>query len=97
MVYNVIENMSLKTDSDTIINKAPHYNQGSIECIDAMKECSTREEYEGFLKLTVMKYLWRLGCKDTRLENAKKANWYLNKLIDSISSYNSSSCTTDKP
>ena len=61
-----------------------HYRQGPIECIDAMRACSTREEYEGHLRLTVIKYLWRLRNKGSALENAEKAQWYLSRLIESL-------------
>lgn len=62
-----------------------HYKSDTIECIDAMKACSTPEEFRGHLKLTVMKYLWREDKKgegdQARVENLEKAAWYLERLI----------------
>lgn len=62
-----------------------HYKSDTIECIDAMKACSTHEEFRGHLKLTVMKYLWREDKKgegdQARVENLEKAAWYLERLI----------------
>lgn len=62
-----------------------HYKSGNIECIDAMKACSTPEEFRGHLKLTVLKYLWREDKKgegdQARVENLEKAAWYLDRLV----------------
>ena len=65
--------------------KSPeHYNTGSIECIDAIKESMSEREFRGYLKGNVMKYLWRYDYKGKAKEDLKKANWYLNRLIDGI-------------
>lgn len=62
-----------------------HYKSDTIECIDAMKACSTPEEFRGHLKLTVLKYLWREDKKgegdQARVENLEKAAWYLDRLV----------------
>lgn len=67
-----------------IINKSPHYNTGNIECIKALKEWMTEEQYRGFLKGNVIKYLCREGHKDSREQDCKKAQYYLNKLVESF-------------
>ena len=61
-----------------------HYTQGYIEAIDAMEECSTDEEFVGHLRLTAMKYLWRLNDKGDPVENAQKAQWYIERLVDKL-------------
>ena len=66
--------------SDTV-NKPAHYNQGSIECIDAMQIVLTPEEYRGFLKGNAIKYLWREETKGG-IEDLRKAKWYLDRLIE---------------
>lgn len=58
-----------------------HYTQGGIEAIDAMEACSTDEEFVGHLRLTAMKYCWRLNDKGDPVENAKKCRWYIERLI----------------
>lgn len=60
------------------VNKPPHY-QGEIECIDAIKSSMTKEQYTGYLKGNIMKYLWRFERKNG-IEDLKKANVYLNWL-----------------
>lgn len=61
-----------------------HYKHGGIETIDYMKAVATKEEYEGHLRLTAIKYLSRFGKKGDKLEQAEKAAWYVNKLIESL-------------
>ncbi len=60
-----------------------HYNKGSIECVDAIEAASTKEEFEGYVRANVLKYVWRFRYKDN-IKDLKKARWYLDKLIDSL-------------
>jgi hypothetical protein len=63
------------------INHPPHYTFGGIETIEYMKAKSTPEEFKGHLRLTAIKYLSRTGYKNDALQDLKKAQWYLNRLI----------------
>ena len=65
-----------------IVNHPPHYTKGGIECIDAIRSSMTDDQFAGYLKGNVMKYLWRLDHKGTRAQDAKKAQWYMNKLVE---------------
>lgn len=59
-----------------------HYKYGSIECIDAILEATKgKSGAEGFLVGNVIKYLWRYEKKGG-IEDLKKAEWYLKKLIN---------------
>ena len=60
-----------------------HYNKGNIECIDAIKAASTKEEFEGYIRANVLKYVWRFRYKDN-IKDLRKAKWYLDKLIESL-------------
>lgn len=59
-----------------------HHYQGEIECIEAMRACSTPDEFRGYLRLTAMKYMWRYDKKKggNRKQDAIKAQWFLTKL-----------------
>jgi hypothetical protein len=57
-----------------------HYTSGSIECIEAIEAQLTPEEYRGFLKGNVAKYLWREKMKGGT-QSLEKAQWYLDRLI----------------
>ena len=73
--------MVAKTQADWI--NPEHYKIGGIETIDYMQAKSTPEEFTGHLRLTALKYLSRAGYKpkSDRLEDLKKASWYLDRLI----------------
>ena len=66
------------------INSPVHYNRGNIECIDAIEAASTKEEFEGYVRANVLKYVWRFRYKDN-IKDLRKAKWYLEKLISSVS------------
>lgn len=62
------------------VNNPSHYGQGKIECIDYIKDFLTKEEYIGYLRGNIAKYLHRWRYKDG-IEDLKKAEWYLKELI----------------
>lgn len=62
-----------------VINAPPHYNQGDIECIDAIQAALSPEEFRGHLRACALKYLWRCNHKGGR-EDLLKAEWYLKRL-----------------
>lgn len=61
-----------------------HYQQGSVQCIDAICDALGDGQFKGYLRGNVMKYLWRLEHKGCPLENAKKAQWYLDRFISEL-------------
>jgi hypothetical protein len=77
--------MDMMPEAD-MVNSPPHYTAGGIETIDFMKAKSTPEEYKGYLRLTVLKYLSRSEYKGKSLEDYKKAKWFLDRLIKELES-----------
>lgn len=73
-----INHIHLQSD---VVNNPTHYTQGSIECLDAIRESMTSESYNGFLKGQVQKYMWRYEKKSNPIEDLKKAEFYLKRLI----------------
>lgn len=65
------------------VNHPSHYNQGGIECIDAIQASMSTEGFLDFCKGNVMKYIWRYWDKNG-VEDLKKAMWYLNKMIETF-------------
>ena len=51
----------LDDDLDTEQPTSPndHYRQGDVECIDAIRAALTDEEWRGYCKGNVIKYVWR--------------------------------------
>lgn len=64
------------------VNSPDHYTSGGIETIAYLQAKLTPEEFRGYMKGNVLKYLSRSGKKSDEVEDLKKAQWYLNKLID---------------
>lgn len=64
-----------------MVNSPPHYRQGDIECIDAIKAALTEEEFRGYCKGNVIKYVWRERHKGGD-ESLDKSTWYLNKAME---------------
>jgi hypothetical protein len=58
-----------------------HYKVGGIETIDYMQAKMGKEQFEGYLLGNVIKYTSRFQHKNG-IEDLKKAQWYLNKLIE---------------
>jgi hypothetical protein len=63
-----------------VVNKPEHYTKGNIECLDAIEASMTKEQFVGFLKGNIIKYLWRFEHKNG-VEDLKKAHFYQNRLI----------------
>jgi len=63
------------------VYEPPHYTQGGVECIDAIQSALTKEEFRGYCKAVIMKYVWRESHK-AGTQDLKKARQYLNRLIN---------------
>lgn len=66
-----------------MVNNPPHYKQGDIECIDAIRAALTAEEFRGYCKGNALKYIWRELHKGGD-ESLAKAAWYLDKTKPAI-------------
>lgn len=62
-----------------------HYKQGRIETIEAIEAALGQEGFKGYLTGNILKYVWRYRNKNG-LEDLKKAQWYLNRLISQVES-----------
>jgi hypothetical protein len=63
------------------VNSPAHYGNGSIECIDYIQDFLNPDEFQGYLRGNIAKYLHRFPYKNG-IEDLEKARWYLNKLIE---------------
>jgi hypothetical protein len=63
-----------------VVNRPEHYRQGGLECIEAIEASMSREEFQGYLKGNIEKYLWRYRYKNG-VQDLHKARWYLDRLI----------------
>ena len=76
--------VTFKIVTDDPVNNPAHYNHKGVEAIAAIEASMTDEEFQGYLKGNCMKYLWRYKYKGKPVEDLKKAQWYLEKLIASV-------------
>lgn len=72
--------MSMAVYADDKINHPSHYKVGGIETIDFI-EAKQLDYHLG----NVVKYISRADHKDEKLENLKKAQWYLNRAVANLS------------
>lgn len=64
-----------------VVNKPAHYNQGNIECIDAMLAAFGIKDVVAYCMCNAFKYVWRYKYKNG-IEDLEKAIWYLNKGVE---------------
>jgi len=64
-----------------IMEVPPHYTGEKIECIDAIRAALTPEEFRGFCKGNVLKYIWREGKKAGDVDVAKAGD-YVNFILE---------------
>lgn len=70
-----------KEEKLDFVNHPQHYNQGKVECIDALEAATAgKTGIEAVCVANVIKYLWRYEEKNG-LEDVAKAKWYLERLI----------------
>lgn len=65
---------------EDIVNNPEHYKRGGLEALDVIKAFLTPEEYRGYVKGNVIKYVLRERMKGGDLDLGK-ANYYLSDLI----------------
>lgn len=66
-----------------MINKPAHYNNGTIETIDYIVDALGEFEAISYCQGNIIKYTGsRLFSKGNPIEDAKKARWYLTKMIE---------------
>ena len=79
MKHREEQEMKYNKDED-MVNHPKHYNESGIECIDAL-EAMLGDGFQSYLQGNIAKYLWRYRYKNG-IEDLKKAEWYLHKLIE---------------
>ena len=91
--YDIIFGNKLDTKEEKVENKAEdmvnhpsHYTSGGVECIDAITSAlsSYEDSVDSWLVGQVIKYLWRAPLKGKYDEDIKKAQFYLNRLVEKI-------------
>ena len=79
MTEGIITMTMTEEEWDTV-NQPKHYGQGDIECINYIEDFLSDDEYTGYLRGNIAKYLHRWRYKNG-VEDLRKARWYLEALI----------------
>ena len=80
------EQNEIKESSCERVNHPSHYTSGRVEVIDIIEDAikDAPNTTVAGLQWQVLKYMLRLWLKDNPQEDAKKAQWYLNRLVDKM-------------
>ena len=65
------------------VNSPAHYTRGRVEVIEVIEDVvkDAPDPFDAVLQGNILKYLLRLWVKENPLQDAKKARWYLDRLI----------------
>lgn len=77
---SVIEQTLGSEPAEDVVNHPAHYNAGKIETFDYITDNLSDNEFRGYIKGNILKYISRERHKNG-IEDLKKAQWYLNRLI----------------
>ena len=78
-VVKTIEEHEVKAIKEDVINHPSHYTRGKIEVIDFIED-----QQLPYHLGNVIKYIARAGHKGDKLEDLKKARWYLDRYINEV-------------
>ena len=71
---------------EDVINNPMHYKVGGYEAIDVLKAKLTPEEWRGYCKGNVLKYMMRANYKGHHDQDCGKALYYMKELNDALES-----------
>lgn len=68
------------------VNHPSHYTSGKVEAIDILEQAASHapDPVLAGLQWQVLKYLLRMWLKGNPRQDARKARWYLERLIDRL-------------
>jgi hypothetical protein len=70
--------------SSDSVNSPPHYNSGTIECIDYIKQVLGLDGFASYCHGNLIKYQHRHRYKNKPIEDLEKAKWYLERMIETL-------------
>jgi len=72
--------MTATNETVDMVNHPPHYNQGGIECIEALRAALGDAGFDAYCRGNALKYIWRAPHKGKASEDLNKAVWYLDQI-----------------
>lgn len=74
-------------DNDkSMVNNPAHYTNGNVDVIQVIEDAvkNADDPASAVLQSQVIKYIMRMWLKDNPLQDAQKAQWYLERLISRL-------------
>ena len=71
-----MQNAHMQKPNADPVNHPDHYKIGGIETIDVIEAKLSPEEFAGFCRGNMLKYIARAGHKDDAGQDMRKALWY---------------------
>lgn len=78
-VTTAVKPAKVSTEEHDVVNHPSHYTRGNIEVIDFIED-----QQLPYHLGNVVKYVARAGFKGDKVEDLKKAQWYLNRYIRTL-------------
>jgi hypothetical protein len=74
-----------KAPTTDVVSSPQHYKYGKVETIDyIMQVCAIYPGHQAALVANVIKYISRAPLKGDKEKDLRKAQWYLNKLVEAL-------------
>lgn len=80
----ITKSIEQKFDVSDTNHPVRYGGDSEYECIKVLKAWLNEDEYKGFLKGNAIKYLCRLGKKDSEKKELEKSMWYISKLMEEV-------------
>ena len=76
----------VKMSTGHLVSSPTHYTVGGYEAIDVIRAKLTPEEFTGYCKGNVLKYIMRANYKGHHNQDVEKAQWYVSELANHLKS-----------
>ena len=86
---DILEAITKPAEVADAVNSPEHYNMLDIEAINLIEMSMTKEEFLGYLKGNVLKYIIMYNHKGKAGEDLDKGKWYLDRLRNKINEQSS--------
>ena len=70
----------------SMVDNPAHYTNGNVDVIEVIEDAvkNADDPASAVLQSQVIKYIMRMWLKDNPLQDAQKAQWYLERLISRL-------------
>lgn len=70
----------------SMVDSPAHYTNGNVDVIEVIEDAvkNADDPASAVLQSQVIKYIMRMWLKDNPLQDAQKAQWYLERLISRL-------------